>query len=95
MRLSEVEREEVALAREEKVSLPAVKWMVVAKLLMLKQLSEQSLILNMRAAWNATREVSFYPIGKKCIQNQYLLFRRLEAYHGRRTMAILWLCVDA
>lgn len=48
MKLREAEHEEVALAREEKESLPAVKWMAVGKLLTLMQYSELSLFAMMK-----------------------------------------------
>lgn len=74
LRLNEAEREEVVLAREERGSLPEVKWLAVAKLLTVKQFSEQSLISTMHAAWNTAREISFRPIAKNLfmVQAHYL-----------------------
>ncbi|CAO2169894.1 unnamed protein product [Urochloa humidicola] len=64
LRLSDAEREGVVLAKEERGSLPEVKWMAAAKLLTGKKFSEQSLMSTMWAAWNTTREVSFRSVGK-------------------------------
>ena len=52
LRLSDVEQEGVVLAEVDRAKLPEVKWMAAAKLLTVKQFSEQSLISTMRAAWN-------------------------------------------
>ena len=60
----DAEREGVFLAKEDRVGLPKVKWMAVAKLLTVKDFSEASLSSTMRAAWNTAREVIFRPIGK-------------------------------
>ncbi|CAO2162743.1 unnamed protein product [Urochloa humidicola] len=64
LRLSDAEREGVVLAKEERGSLPEVKWMAAAKLLIGKKFSEQSLMSTMWAAWNTAREVSFRSVGK-------------------------------
>lgn len=52
------------LAEVDRAKLPEVKWMAAAKVLTVKQFSEQSLISTMRAAWNTAREVSFRPLEK-------------------------------
>jgi len=54
LRLSDVEQEGVVLAKVDWAKLPEVKWMAAAKVLTVKQFSEQSLISTMRAAWNTT-----------------------------------------
>ena len=64
LKLSDKEKDGVFLPRAERVNLPEVKWMAVAKLLTIKDFSERSLERTMRAAWNAAREVIFRPIGK-------------------------------
>ncbi|CAO2163682.1 unnamed protein product [Urochloa humidicola] len=70
LRLSETERNGVVLPRAERESLPEVKWMAVAKLLTVKQFSEQSLISTMLSAWNTAREVTFRPLAKNLFMVQ-------------------------
>ncbi|KAM0843815.1 hypothetical protein ACQ4PT_057478 [Festuca glaucescens] len=64
LKLSEGEHEGVFLAKEERGSLPEVKWMAAAKLLTRKNFSEESLKRTMFAAWNSARELSFGKIEK-------------------------------
>lgn len=64
LNLSEAEKEGVFLAKEERANLPEVKWMVVGKLLTIKDFSNTALFSTMRAAWNSAREVTFRPMGK-------------------------------
>ncbi|KAM0890378.1 hypothetical protein ACQ4PT_027087 [Festuca glaucescens] len=64
LQLSDVEKEGVFLAREERGNLPEVKWMAAAKLLTIKSFSDESLKRTMFAAWNTAKEVDFTPIGK-------------------------------
>ena len=64
LKLSESKRQGVVLVKADRESLPEVKWMAAARLLTVKNLSEQSLISTMKVAWNTAREVSFRPIGK-------------------------------
>jgi hypothetical protein len=59
LKLSEVEKEGVFLAKEDRGSLSEVKWMAVGKLLTKKSFSEESLRRMMMAAWNTGREVTF------------------------------------
>jgi hypothetical protein len=59
LKLSDVEKEGVFLAKEDRGSLLEVKWMAVGKLLMRKSFSEESLRRTMMAAWNTGREVTF------------------------------------
>jgi len=58
LKLSESKRQGVVLVKPDRESLPEVKWMAAARLLTVKNLSEQSLISTMKAAWK------FRPIGK-------------------------------
>ena len=58
LKLSESKRQGVVLVKADRESLPEVKWMAAARLLTVKNLSEQSLISTMKAAWK------FRPIGK-------------------------------
>ena len=71
LQLSEKEKEGVFLAKADRVNLPEVKWMAVAKLLTVRGFSEHSLEKTMRAAWNAAREVVFRSeerrVGKECL----------------------------
>ncbi|KAK1696297.1 hypothetical protein QYE76_012994 [Lolium multiflorum] len=62
---SEGEQEGVFLAKEERSTLPDVKWMAVAKVLTSKSFSAESLKQTLFAAWNTAREVSFTSIEKK------------------------------
>jgi len=64
LHLTDDEREGVFLAKEEREGHPKVKWMVVAKLLTVKDFSEASLSSTMRATWNTAREVICRPIQK-------------------------------
>lgn len=64
LKLSDAEKDEVVLAKEDRENLPAVKWMAAAKLLTSKEFSTASLFSTMRASWNPAREVSFRAIGK-------------------------------
>jgi len=64
LQLNDAERDGVVLAKEERENLPKVKWLAVAKLLTVKQFSDQSLSSTMMAAWNPTREVTFRPIAR-------------------------------
>ena len=74
LQLNDVERDEVVLAKEERENLPKVKWLAVAKLLTLKQFSDQSLFSTMMAAWNPAQEVSFRPLAKKSLHGAGVLF---------------------
>jgi hypothetical protein len=64
LHLSDVEKEGVFLAKEDRGDLPAVKWMVVGKLLSRKDFSAESLKRTMFAAWNTAQEVTFRAIEK-------------------------------
>jgi hypothetical protein len=64
LNLSEVEKEGVFLAKEDRGDLPEVKWMAVGKVLTRKAFSEESLRRTMFAAWNNAREVTFRAIEK-------------------------------
>ena len=66
LHLTDDEREGVFLAKEEREGLPKVKWMVVAKLLTVKDFSEASLSSTMRATWNTAREVNVAQSGRIC-----------------------------
>ncbi|XP_051220993.1 uncharacterized protein [Lolium perenne] len=70
LKLSEAEREGVFLAKEDRESLPEVKWMAVGRLLTVRGFSEQSLEKTLRAAWNPAREVSFRSIEQNLFQVQ-------------------------
>jgi hypothetical protein len=59
LKLSDVEKDGVFLAKEDRGNLPKVKWMTVGKLLTRKSFSEESLRWTMLAAWNAGRVVTF------------------------------------
>jgi hypothetical protein len=64
LKLSEEEQAGVFLAKEERSSLPEMKWLAVARVLTAKSFSDESLKRTMMAAWNTAREVAFRPIGK-------------------------------
>ena len=64
LQLNDAKRDGVVLAKEERENLPKVKWLAVAKLLTVKQFSDQSLSSTMMATWNPAREVTFRPIAR-------------------------------
>ena len=70
LRLSDVEQEGVVLAEVDRAKLPEVKWMAAAKLLMVKEFNEISLMSTMRVAWSMMHEVTFRPIGKNLFITQ-------------------------
>ena len=70
LRLSDVEQEGVVLAEVDQAKLPEVKWMAAAKLLMVKEFNEISLMSTMRVAWSMMHEVTFRPIGKNLFITQ-------------------------
>jgi hypothetical protein len=51
LKLSDVEKDGVFLAKEDQGNLPEVKWMTVGKLLTRKRFSEESLRRTMQAGW--------------------------------------------
>jgi hypothetical protein len=64
LHMSDVEKEGVFLAKEDRSDLPVVKWMAVGKLLSRKGFSAESLKRTMFAAWNIAQEVTFRAIEK-------------------------------
>jgi hypothetical protein len=70
LKLSDVEKDGVFLAREDRSKLPEVKWMAVGRVLTEKGFSDESLKRTMLAAWNTAKEVGFRPIGKNLYEIQ-------------------------
>jgi len=60
----------LVLAKEDRGTLLEVKWMAAAKLLMVKEFNEISLMSTMRVAWSMMHEVTFRPIGKNLFITQ-------------------------
>jgi hypothetical protein len=67
LHMSDVEKEGVFLAKEDRSDLPVVKWMAVGKLLSRKGFSAESLKRTMFAAWNIAQEVTFRAIEKNLL----------------------------
>ena len=89
--MNDADRDGVVLAKKERENLPKVKWLAVAKLLTVKQFSDQSLSSTMMATWNLAREVTFRPIARnlymvRIMEDGPWLFRgcalMLEEYDG-------------
>ena len=94
LQLNDVEHDGVVLAKEERENLPKVKWLAVAKLLTVKQFSDQSLSSIMMTAWNPARRGYIQADSKEPIHGTSVMLGRMETNHGGWTMAVSGVCID-